>query len=166
MHHHCQCGIVILFSLPLDLVSSSISGYYFSLRLLASCSLIPIVFPSLQVALSAFDSDASLDVLDHPILNLIYYTVSIPSLGLCQFHAIENTVMFWLQISFDNSWSRFFLRCSSCTFCGSYLPKEYQHSTTQSANLQNVWYLLHYLYVELAAFLVGFPRFQLWSWWP
>ncbi|KAI3440138.1 DUF1084 domain-containing protein, partial [Psidium guajava] len=25
------------------------------------------------VLLSAFDSDASLDVLDHPILNLIYY---------------------------------------------------------------------------------------------
>lgn len=32
---------------------------------------------SLQVVLSAFDSDASLDVLDHPVLNLIYYLVCI-----------------------------------------------------------------------------------------
>lgn len=31
----------------------------------------------MQVLLSAFDSDASLDVLDHPILNLIYYMVSL-----------------------------------------------------------------------------------------
>lgn len=30
---------------------------------------------NLQVLLSAFDSDASLDVLDHPVLNLIYYMV-------------------------------------------------------------------------------------------
>lgn len=29
-----------------------------------------------QVALSAFDKKADLDVLDHPILNLIYYMVS------------------------------------------------------------------------------------------
>ncbi|XP_022845607.1 tobamovirus multiplication protein 1-like isoform X3 [Olea europaea var. sylvestris] len=28
-----------------------------------------------EVELSAFDSDASLDVLDHPVLNLIYYTL-------------------------------------------------------------------------------------------
>ncbi|CAA3007471.1 50S ribosomal L27, chloroplastic [Olea europaea subsp. europaea] len=28
-----------------------------------------------KVVLSAFDSDASLDVLDHPVLNLIYYHV-------------------------------------------------------------------------------------------
>lgn len=30
----------------------------------------------MQVAVSAFDKQAELDVLDHPILNLIYYTVS------------------------------------------------------------------------------------------
>ena len=30
---------------------------------------------SLQVLLSAFDADASLDVLDHPVLNFIYYMV-------------------------------------------------------------------------------------------
>lgn len=29
----------------------------------------------MQVFLSAFDADASLDVLDHPVLNLIYYMV-------------------------------------------------------------------------------------------
>lgn len=29
----------------------------------------------MQVVLSAFDKDASLDVLDHPVLNLIYYMV-------------------------------------------------------------------------------------------
>lgn len=29
----------------------------------------------MQVVLSAFDTDASLDVLDHPILNVIYYMV-------------------------------------------------------------------------------------------
>lgn len=34
-----------------------------------------ILLISLQVVLSAFDKDASLDVLDHPVLNLIYYLV-------------------------------------------------------------------------------------------
>ncbi|CAK9176697.1 unnamed protein product [Ilex paraguariensis] len=32
----------------------------------------------MQVVLSAFDSDASLDVLNHPVLNLIYYMVTAP----------------------------------------------------------------------------------------
>nr|GLL45691.1 tobamovirus multiplication protein 1-like isoform X1 [Ipomoea trifida] len=36
--------------------------------------LLPVLM-SLQVVLSAFDSDASLDVLDHPVLNLIYYVL-------------------------------------------------------------------------------------------
>ncbi|RZC80424.1 hypothetical protein C5167_043005 [Papaver somniferum] len=30
----------------------------------------------IQVALSAFDKDASLDVLDHPVLNLVYYLLA------------------------------------------------------------------------------------------
>ncbi|KAF3633948.1 Tobamovirus multiplication protein 1 [Capsicum annuum] len=34
------------------------------------------------VALSAFDADASLDVLDHPVLNLIYYVVHIVSFSM------------------------------------------------------------------------------------
>ena len=41
--------------------------YYFYLNKFLSWS---------QVALSAFDKDADLDVLDHPILNLIYYLVN------------------------------------------------------------------------------------------
>lgn len=45
---------------------------------LPSSSLTHTVCPLLQVVLSAFDLDASLDVLDHPVLNLIYYTVSTP----------------------------------------------------------------------------------------
>lgn len=41
--------------------------YYFYLHKFLSWS---------QVALSAFEKDADLDVLDHPILNLIYYMVN------------------------------------------------------------------------------------------
>lgn len=33
-------------------------------------------FFSMQDALSAFDDDASLEVVDHPVLNVIYYMVA------------------------------------------------------------------------------------------
>ena len=33
-------------------------------------------FPLLQMCFNAFDKAADLDVLDHPILNFIYYLVS------------------------------------------------------------------------------------------
>lgn len=39
----------------------------------------------MQVVLSAVDKDASLDVMDHPVLNLIYYMVLCYSLYLFYF---------------------------------------------------------------------------------
>lgn len=47
-------------------------GYYDS-RIKASFLITLLVY--LQVFISAFDSDALLDVLDHPILDFIYYMV-------------------------------------------------------------------------------------------
>lgn len=51
------------------------SNFILALGFLNVIHSMPIMYTLLQVALSAFDSDASLDVLDHPVLNLIYYTV-------------------------------------------------------------------------------------------
>ncbi|CAL5410760.1 unnamed protein product [Camellia sinensis] len=57
------------------------------------------------VILSAFDSDASLDVLDHPILNLIYYI-----------------------------WLRSYLRLLSSTYYESCLQREYQPNIIPSVS--------------------------------
>lgn len=78
--------------------------------------------PKMQVVLSAFDKDASLDVLDHPVLNLIYYMV------LCYllFYFIYAFYLFiYLKMGLcANSWWRSYPLLWSCTFCASCLPRE------------------------------------------
>ncbi|XP_019174489.1 PREDICTED: tobamovirus multiplication protein 1-like isoform X1 [Ipomoea nil] len=67
-----RCFVVIFqfifcTAIPLDM--------WFNLRNPSFRHVLLPVLMSLQVVLSAFDSDATLDVLDHPVLNLIYYVL-------------------------------------------------------------------------------------------
>lgn len=87
----------------------------------------------LQEVLSALDSDASLDVLDHPVLNLIYYMVMYFFVGSLMFSSMLEYD--FISFPFDkNSLLRSFHQLWFSTSYGSCLPREYQHNITLSVS--------------------------------
>jgi len=92
----------------------------------------------MQGFLSAFDSDASLDVLDHPILDLIYYMVCCLIVLFCYCYLKFDLSLSWhLEFTFHFSkcsWLRSYLQLWSYTSCANCPQREYQPNIILSVN--------------------------------